>query len=231
MDYLPKREADLLSFMQNADSLISVNYATYGLEQSQAQHLTELVTAFAAARAKTEDGTTRSPTNIVLKDEAKKSAVQYVRAIVGQIQKSPATSDAEREALRINIRKTPQRAPLLTVAPGVDVLRVNGLTVTLRIHDDTVLKRAKPAGAKSAAVFSFVGAVPSSNPRDWAFEGNTKKTTFNVTLPDTVAGGSKVWFVAYWLNNLDESGPASEAVSTCVAGANGWGVERMRIAA
>lgn len=231
MDYLPKREADLLAWLQNFSSLVATNYASYGCTEAMGESLATLVSVFYDARALTQNGLTRSPTNIRLKDEKKAAAVEYAREIVRIIQAFPGTTDAMREDLRINIRKTPERAPVLTFAPGVDVLAVKGLTVSLRIHDDSVMKRARPAGAVSAAVFSFVGNTPAPDPRDWTFEGNTKKTKFDVTFPESVAGGSKVWFVAYWINNLDEPGPASDAVSTCVAGANGWASERMRMAA
>ena len=104
-------------------------------------------------------------------------------------------------------------------APTIDVESVRNSTVSLRLHgagDPT--RRGKPAGVSGAAVYSFVGAAALTDERDWTFEGLTSKTKMNVTFPNTVTPGSKVWFTAFWFNERKQNGPAADPVTTYLQG-------------
>jgi hypothetical protein len=93
-------------------------------------------------------------------------------------------------------------------------------------------KRGKPAGAKAAYVYSFVGAEYPADAAAWTFEGATTRPRFQVGFPSTVAGGTQVWLCAAWVNAKQEAGPTSVPITTNLQGGGGvGGAGLMKIAA
>jgi hypothetical protein len=101
----------------------------------------------------------------------------------------------------------------------IDIVSVRGNTVNLRLHEaGDSSRRGKPAGVNGAAIYSFVGAVPPTDEREWTFEGLTSKVKIDITFPGSVTPGSKVWFTAFWFNQRKQNGPAADCVTTNLQG-------------
>ena len=101
----------------------------------------------------------------------------------------------------------------------IDILSVRGNTVSLRLHEGgDSTRRGKPVGVNGAALYSFVGAVPPTDERDWTFEGLTSRVKADITFPGGVPPGSQVWFTAFWFNQRKQNGPAATPVTTNLQG-------------
>lgn len=221
-DYLPAREADLVTWVGTFSAWITATPTLVGLSAGQASTYATLKTAFVTAYNAANSDSTRTPAAIIAKNQAKDDVIANTRLLAGIIQKFPATTDVQRQELGLTVPVVgPTPVPPPAFAPAIDIVSVSGNTVTIRVHDSTSLRRGKPDGVKGMTVFSFVGENPPASTGSWVFEGSTtKKTTVDIAFPNTVAAGSKVWFVAFWFNNTAQSGPACEPVGTNLQGSS-----------
>lgn len=217
-DYLPSREADLVTFSTNFNAKIVAAPTSYGLVAAQATAYTALHTAFVTAYQTANNPDTRSPSNITAKNTAKENLVNGaggIRQLVAIIQAYPSVTDRQLSDLGLTVRDhKPSPIPAPTVAPEIDFLPTGTRTIRIRMHNETTLRKKKPDGVKGATVFYHVGATAPNELKDWTFHTNTTKTTLDVDLPPSVAAGSQIWFTAFWRNPKDESGPATTPVST-----------------
>lgn len=213
--YLPRKESQLLSFAQNMDSLLKADAAGYGASAEETGALTAATAAFAASYQVAQDPITRSPANIETKNDDKAALIGVIRPLVKRMQGWEGMTNAKRAQLAITIPDdSPTPVPVPSSAPNIDILSVDGWTVTLRLHNGDSTKRAKPAGVKGATIFSYVGDTPPTSVDDWKFEGNVTTTAATVDFPTTLAAGTKVFVTAFWFNTTAESGPAATPVST-----------------
>ncbi|HVT89962.1 MAG TPA: hypothetical protein VHD56_14000 [Tepidisphaeraceae bacterium] len=103
-DFLPSREAELVTWINTFQPLISATPTAYGLSSGQATTYSGYATAFLDAYALANADATRSPANIVAKDAAKKTVVDNTRLLARIIQATPAVTDAQKTALGLTVR-------------------------------------------------------------------------------------------------------------------------------
>lgn len=219
-DFLPTREAELVTWSNNFNTRIGATPTTFGLTAAQATTYNGLNDAFVAAYdAATNDGT-NSKSAIVTKNDAKALLIANARVLAGIIQKFPGTTNTMRSELGLTVKDVePTPIPPPSNAPSILIKSVSGNTVRIRLVDpQNPTRRGRPAGVDGLAVFSFVGENAPTTEGAWKFEGNTTRTTVNVIFPSTTPAGSKVWFTAFYFNNRKQSGPPSTSVSTNIAG-------------
>lgn len=213
--YLPGRESELLTFVNNLNAKISAGPEVYGLTIEQAGELAGVVTAFATAYQIANDPETRSPAKIEAKNNAKEAMLVVVRALVKVCQASPVMDDDKRAALGITIPDLdPTPVPVPELAPQMDVVSVVGRTVNLRLRNAATGKRKKPTGVATATVLSYVGDTIPQTLREWTFEGNDTRLDTKVEFGDEFTPATKVYLTAFWSNRRGESGPACAPVST-----------------
>jgi hypothetical protein len=214
--YLPDTDAALLAWSLNFSTRISAGATTYGLTSAQATAYAAVHASYAAALAAVDPGT-RNKSSVAAKNAARDALKAAVRPLVLLVQGTVTVTDAQKLALGLTVRAQPSPIARPALPPVLDVVAVNGRTVTVRLHDaENAGKRGKPAYVKGAAVFSYVGAVAPEDPAAFKFEGNTTKTVVDVVFPNTVAPGSVVYLTAMWFNERAQSGPACTPVSTHV---------------
>lgn len=217
-DFLPAREAELVTWSTTFNGLIVATPTAYGLTAAQATAYTALHNAFVTAYNAANGDSTRTPAGIITKDQAKNSLKSNARELAGIIQKCPTVTDTQRSALGLTVRSGPSPIPAPAMSPQIDVISVTGNTVRLRLHDpDNTTRRGKPAGVAGITLFSFIGDTPPTTSVGWNFEGNTTRTVVDVPFP-SAAPGTKVWFTAFYRNERDESGPACAPIGTNIAG-------------
>lgn len=217
-NFIPDREADLVTWSTNFDTLITAAPTTYGLTAAQATAYATKHSAFVAAYQTASDPATRSPSNIVAKDTAKLALVAEARMLARIVQATPSVTAQQKSDLGLTVRDAePSPIPPPAVAPGIVIVSVSGHTVRVRLQDVSApTNRGKPAGVSGATVLSYVGDAPPADAGDWKFEGNTGRTVFDVEFPPAVAAGSKVWLTAFWFNPRKQSGPAATPASAYV---------------
>jgi hypothetical protein len=199
-------------------SLINAVPATYGLSAAQATAYGTLNTSYQTALGLATGESTRTKLTIGNKTLAKKALKANAIVLANAIRGTPTVSNPQLESLGLLPRTIPTPVPPPYMAPLIEIVSVTGMLVKIRLRDTAYSGRGKPPGVKSATVFSYVGATAPMDITLWKYEGVTTKVIADVVFPNTVAGGSLVWFTAIWANNRAQSGPAADPVSTNVAG-------------
>jgi hypothetical protein len=212
-------DAELYTGSAAFSTKITASPTAFGLVAAQATAYAAKNSAYAAAYVEAVDPETRTKGKVEAKNEAKRQLRLMAGDLAKIIDGTPTVTNEQKIDLGLNVRSTPTPIPAPLYAPDIDIVSVSGNTVRLKLHDSTSsTRRGRPPGVDGAAVFSFVGAAAPTDPADWKFEGNTTRTTTNVTFPGTVAPGAKVWFTAFWFNPRAQSGPSATPVTTNIAG-------------
>ena len=220
---IPKKDTLLVSWGSNFDSKGTANPTTYNLTVGQmtAFHAayTTFVSAFnAVATAHAAGARAKMLTNT--KSTTKTSLLTLGRELYSFVQQSTSVTDSNKADIGVVVKKiNPTPIPPPAAQPGMDLISVVGRTARVNIHDSaSSSKRKKAAGALGANVYSFVGATYPADPAAWQFEGQSTKNIFDVTFPNTVAGGAQVWICARWYNRRGETGPMSTPITTFMQG-------------
>ena len=220
-DFLPTREADLVTWSTNFSTKITAAPTTYGLVAGQATTYAGLHDDFVAAYLLANAPATRSPTNIIAKDEAKRLLKANARVLAAVVQAWPSITDELRSELGLTVPDaTISSIPAPTDSPKMDIISAVVRTVTIRLHDiNNPTRRGRPDGVAGASVFSAVGTTPPVEIAAWKFEGSTSRTTdISIEFDASVPSGATVWLCAFWFNSKMESGPACAPVSTNLPG-------------
>ena len=219
-DFLPSREADLVTWLNNFQAKITAAPTIYGLTAAMATSNGTLTTAFTTAYAVANADATRSPMNVTLKNTAKRAVIGNVRMLSRLVQGTASVTPAQKQDLGLNPRDVlPTPVPIPPFAPDIDIVSVIGRIVKVRIHDSqSESKRGKPAGCASAGVFSYSGSLAPTDPAAYKFEGITTRTVVDIEFPETVASGATVWLSACWYNPRGQSGVSCSPVSVTIQG-------------
>jgi hypothetical protein len=215
MDFLPKREAELVTFSQNFADRLNALTTQVGITVEQAAQYESAVQLFITRYQASQNPDTRSPTALISKTIAKNALVKLTRQYAAIVQGCLTTTDEMRTSMGLTIRKT-TRTPHepIEVAPGVKVTGVNGLKVSMQIDDPTTeSKRKKYATATGALVYTFVGSEYPADPALWTFHGIASRFEHTITMPFALAAGTQVWVTAAWVDIKGRSGPVAQPVS------------------
>ena len=216
-------DAQLYTGSKSFSTKITAQYASLGLTQAQCTSYAAKDTAYGTSYLAAVDPETRTKG----KTAAKNSSRGFLRAAASDLAKiidaNPAVTDEQKIDLGLAVRRQPQPVPRPSTKPVVSVLNVDGNVVLLSLTSAVSVQgqptdRARPIGVDGAAIFSAVAEEPPTTFDGWTFQGNTTKTKFSVSLPSSVAPGSKVYFIAYWFNRKKQSGDPSDPIWTVVQG-------------
>lgn len=227
----PQSDTALLAYADNFDAALIARFENVGLSIAQAEAFTAARAAYVAAFGVANEQATRTPVSIELKNEKKDALVKILRELIGQIQSFGGTTDADRRAFDITIRKDPSPIPAPGSAPVIIVESVTGNVINVRLKDATDPdRRGKPDGVATATLLYHVGPDAPTSIEGWTLQGTVSRVTASVEVAPTTPGGSKVWIIGYWSNAKGESGPPSTAVSTFTQFIEG-GLSQLKIAA
>jgi hypothetical protein len=216
--FLPRKDAALLAWSLNFSGLISSTPTAFGLTTAQATAYAALHSSFATALA-AADPAVRTKSAVATKNAARAALKANARLLAKLIEGTASVTDSQKLALGLNVRAAPAPIPPPATAPGLDVISVSAWTVKIRLHDTaSSAKRGKPPGVIGAAIFTYSGTTPPADIGSWQFEGNTGRTTIDISFPNTLAPGAKVWLTAFWFNGRKQSGPTTTPVSTNLPG-------------
>src|SRR5688572_12047548 len=147
-DFFPSREADIVTWSNNFDSLITATPIPYGLTAAQATAYGAKHDAFVAAHQTANDPATRSPSAIVAKDVAKAALAAEARMLARIIQATPSVTAQQKSDLGLTIRSSePTPIPPPAAAPDMDIISAVVRTVKVRLRDSaSPTRRGKPEG-------------------------------------------------------------------------------------
>lgn len=212
-------EIELYNGSQNFAQKIVLAPAMYGLTQQTADMYASANNYWRSTFDACRNPQTRTQVLISTKNAARDEIRRRSSLLAKIIEGTASVTDTQKLELGLSVRKTPAPIPAPTDRPAVDVVSVNGRTVTMRIHDSaSSTKRGKPAGATAAMVYTFVGETYPTDLAAWRLEGAATKADYAVTFSGQVPGGQQVWIRAAWVNRRQESGPVSDPVTTYLQG-------------
>lgn len=212
-DFLPRREADLVQWLRNAVAVLDTEYAAYGLSEQQVIALRDDAAAFIDLHTLTQNAETRSPANIIRKDQARAKAVANARQVARIAQSHPATSDPMRSNLGITVLKDSVAfKPVPKNAPMLQIDSVDGRTVVVRLRGDSEIRRGRPDDIAGATLFTHVGPAAPVNASEWKFHANITRTRATIQFPAALEPGATVWICAFWRNDRDEPGPFCDPI-------------------
>jgi len=215
--YLPAREADLVTWVENYNLMVQADAAACGLSLDQATAYQTAQQAFSSAYATANHPSTRTPGAIETKNTAKQAVIELTREYVAINQAYPGMTNTLRRDLGITVRDDqPTPVPVPEFAPQLDVVSVHGRRMSIRLRDSQTGERKKPEGVTGATLVSYVGETIPEEMRLWHFEGSTNRTDADIDFDAGVPMGAKVWIAAFWFNRKSESGPACAPVSAHV---------------
>lgn len=231
--FLPVGDEALAAFALNFSTLLTANYASYGIDQTVATTYAQNYDTYIAALALAKQPSTRGNATVLGKNNTKIALTALTRQIARTIGNNMNVTDAQRQSLGLVIRRAkPTPIPAPTNQPTMNIVSVSVRTVNLKIHNGSARKRGKAAGAIGAKVYSFIGDGYPSDPTTWAYQGDATKSKFAITFSDSVAGGSQVWMCCAWYNRKGQTGPISVPISTNLqGGGTSSSTEPMKIAA
>lgn len=212
-------DAEFLAFTANVRILTTADPETYNLDIAEAAAFAVVQNSFAAKYQTAHDPITRTKVTIAERVAARELLENSLEFLFFKVQSSPDVTDAQKIALGIHIRKSPESIQPPTEIPVLAVTDVNGWTIGMKIFQADGETRSKPAGVYGAVIFSYVGPEPvPTDITEWTYQGTSTRTKCEVTLPTSVAEGSKVWLTCAWVNPRQAAGPLCQPISTRLGG-------------
>ena len=214
---LPTNSDELITWLNAFYGNLASDPGSFGTTPERVAELDATRSNFLARHAKSSDKATNSGEAYEATMLAKAAVLRSVRSLVRQIQAWPQITDDKRRALDITVpdrSRTP--APRPSTPPALDVVYVDGHSVTLRLRDAANVRRSRPVGASGANVLTFVGDLAPTSLAGWTFQGNATTREFSFVAPPTAQPGSRVWITATWYGTRGETGPLAQPVYTHV---------------
>jgi hypothetical protein len=220
-DYIPSREADLLSWSSNFSAKITADPTAFGLSVQDATDLEPLVAAYATIYQTASDPHTRTPVAIANKRTAKADLIARLRSLAQRIQPNRKVSAAQRKELGLPVRdRTLSPVPAPSDKPVLELCSEDVCRHTIRLHNEAhPTQRAQPQGTVGAQIFTYVADVGEQPPQDleqWTLHGLATRSRFEVTYHSRDVG-KKAYIAARWFNLKGQVGPRSDPVARTIA--------------
>lgn len=213
MSFLNTTDQGLVEFATPFSAQLTATPVPLGVSVPQAASLASDLSDYVAKLAASKSPATRGPATVLAKENSKKILIAEIRALARQIQGAQSVTSEQRQALGLTVRSAPTPIPAPADPPKTDMKSVVGRTVTIKVHDGSGTKRARPSNTRGVSVFTFTGATPPASVEDWTWAGSSGKTIVSIPFPMDLAPGSTVWITAAWVGTRMETGPACTPIS------------------
>jgi len=224
-DFIARRDADLLQWSSNFDQKINFSPESYGISPLAAAEYAALHLSFAQLYAAAVGASTRTPSGIVAKDDARAALVKRARQLAGIIRAMPQVDDARRLDLGLRAKRRAtgvrRRIERPSHAPVLRVISVQGSTVRIQLGNSQMpTRRTLPRDVKGAMIYSFIGEPPPTMLKGWNLRQSISRTRCEITFPPNLPPGTRVWVTACWFNHAGAprpglgNGPAAMPVGT-----------------
>jgi hypothetical protein len=213
---MPTTDQGLLDWTANFAAKIILTPGDWGLTPIQATDYDALKSAYANALAVAINPATRTRVTIAQKASARSDLIAQTRLLVSIVEGQATLSDAQRIDLGLTVRKSPAPIPAPADAPRIDLLGMNGRTLSIRLHDGSGTTRGKPANVSGATVFTAVGESAPADLSGWTFQLNTGRTSASIVFDADLPAGTKVWITACWFNPRKQPGPIALPQSSLI---------------
>jgi hypothetical protein len=216
-DYVPTREAELVTFTNNFAEQLTAKFAQVGRTSQDATAFAALNAAWVASYATASNPPTRTKPSVQAKNTARRACVAKLRELAGLIQKFSGTTNELRADFLLPIPA--QRSPIAipTAIPNIEVRNRYGNTVVIRLSEPTG-RRVMPKGVQGARVYTYVGPTAPTDPNAYFLEGQTTRNEVELQFDTALTPGTTVWITAAYYNPRGQLGPGATPISTVLAG-------------
>jgi hypothetical protein len=217
--YIPPKDTDLLTWVNNFSSLITAAPATYGLSAGDAVNIATAIAPFVADMALIGSASTKTAAVVSQKNTDKVNMLNIVRPYAQQISNNPGVASADKIALGLNPKTStpspitpPDSNPVLTLlsqTPGV---------VNFRYRDSAASPsvKAKPFGVISCNLYGMASDTPITNPALLPNIATMTKSPYQWNAPDGYTPGKTWYFAATWQIRKGDESPFSTILSLIV---------------
>lgn len=218
-DYIPGPDDQFDTFFTDQFVPYALNNSSsLGLDAAAVAALTSRVTAWTYAWSGFINLQAAFHGATDTKDGERELSEAMVRLLTNQIQIRPETTDAEREALGIPVRKT-TRTPVPVPSTTPSIQRIDASTrgiLRLFIVDATTPEsRAKPFGVHGCEIREQIGGTMPTNPNSMPLLAVETRMPYRADFdPDDI--GKTVYFALRWQNTRGQQGPWSQVYSAMV---------------
>lgn len=217
--YIPPRNADRATWLDNFATLIAASPATYGLSSADATAISNTNADWQDAYSVMQAGTTRGPMSIAAFDAQNVITLALIRPYAQQIANNAGVSVDDKIALGLNARTNPP-APIAapTTWPVLSIVSALPLQHVLRARDDmsSPSVKAKPYGVIAMQLFGMASATAVTDPTTLPLVMLTTKVPFAVNLSSADAG-KQMYYAAKWYNRNGLVGPYGPIVNFTIA--------------
>lgn len=216
-DYIPRSEAELITFAKNFQSKTAGAPDEFNLTAAANTELDGLVTAFEtdyndnltqqiAARASREK-----------KDTSKKELVAAIRKQAQTAQKSGITNE-QRALLGLTVIdkiKTSVGAPETVPTAQIDTSQI--LRHEITFYDNESESKGKPEGVRGAQIWVKIGGESSVNEDDYKYLATDTASPY-VVVHKAEDVGKQAYYLLRWENPKGETGAWSNVFSATITG-------------
>ena len=209
--YIPSRDADFDSWLNNFDTLLTASPTTYGLTAPAAVIVAGVTATWNSDYATATNPGTRTTPAIAAKDASRNAATATVRPYAIQISRNAGVSNMDKTNIGVNL-PNPGRTPIPPPTTQAVLSLVSAIhnQQTLAYRDSaTPTSKAKPFGAISLEVWQAIGTSPAVSPATASPLTLATKSPFVVGTLSGDAGK----FATYFGRWTTRSGPGGQAQS------------------
>ena len=216
--YLPTRDPELDSWLNNFQTLIAATPTNYGLVTSDATAITAAYTSWHLAYQAAVNPSTRTHGTVATKNTQKRNVTSVVRGYAATIRANRAVSDALKIGIGLHVRDTsPTPVPPPTTVPVLAIANMRqGLQEVRATDESTPSSRARPAGSAGMILFRAIDDAAVTDPAAAQFLAFTGKTDFTCAYAPVDNGKTATYF-ARWTNAKGEMGPWSQPMPVSIA--------------
>ena len=218
-DYIPAPDPAFNNWQITLIAYITANRAALGISTGDLTALTTAQTEWTTSYATHQATQAQALSDRQAKDDARTAYTTHIRASVGQMQKNPAVTDTQRQAMSLTVpdtTRTPAGVP--ASRPLVKIDTSERLRHTLTFTDEaTPTSRAKPAGVAACEVWLLTGTTAPAGPDAMHLQAVDKSTPYIMEF-ESADAGKTAWWALRWVNSKGEHGPWSATVSATIPG-------------
>jgi hypothetical protein len=215
---MPRRESDLVTWMQVFAAGIAASPGRYQMSLPDSATIDSAVSAYAAAVAAANNPATRNVGTVDAKAAQRSNAAGVCGLFYGLIQRNAGISNESKLLIGvspINTTRTPR--PVANTSPALTVVASTPGAQTVQFRDSTDLTRkAKPRGARALQLYVVVAADNAATPDEARFVGSFTVNPMAITFNSADRGKQATYF-ARWGGKQNTYGQWSLPVSMTIA--------------
>jgi hypothetical protein len=214
-DYIPKRDALLVSWATNFYNQINSHVADWNFTAIEVAKIQDALNEFAGLVLRAESPESNHPI-VVEKDKAREKLVTMIRELVGYKLRNPVITDVQRSELGITVySKVRKKVEKPTKYPRFTIKVVGVRQLEVDFYNEDTGTKARPYGYNGAVISFDVLDAPPSSPEELRHTVLATRTPHLFEFEEKQRG-KIVYFAIQWQNEKGERGPYSAIQSAYI---------------